>query len=226
MARRMAPSQPVPGTAQAMVDQGITMSRYWERFGGWSGSRDMGLVAYQVGLVFDAMMSERYDLARDHLALLAVCLEQSSYDNGRLDIGYQLTWLEEPPSAMFQSRTGAARVALFAPLASQRWVTVVLSYLKELDVIQSKRNESIQRPPAQRTLERIQTRTLLLDGAQRRKPLQPPRSPPGACLHVGSSRCLGLVCAKIASGPLLPETPGPSAHTCVPSCAETTKPPR
>ncbi|CAE7191860.1 unnamed protein product [Symbiodinium microadriaticum] len=103
LGRRMAPSQVVAGSPEAMLEQGLTLSRYWERFGGWANARDMALVAYQVGLIFDAMMGERYDLAKDHLALLAVSLEQSALDGSRMDIGFQLTWLEELPSSMFMS---------------------------------------------------------------------------------------------------------------------------
>ena len=149
-ARRMAPSQVAAGSPAGMLEQGLTMSRYWERFGGWANARDMALVAYQVGLIFDAMMGERYDLAKDHLALLAVSLEQCALDGSRMDIGYQLTWLEEPPSSMFMARPGNhPRGRAFAPLASQKWITVVLAYLKELDTIQARRGDA-QRPSAPR----------------------------------------------------------------------------
>ncbi|OLP77151.1 hypothetical protein AK812_SmicGene42825 [Symbiodinium microadriaticum] len=142
LARRMAPSQAVTGSPASMLEQGLTLSRYWERFGGWSNARDMALVAYQVGLIFDAMMAERCELAKDHLALLAVSLEQSSLDGSRMDIGYQLTWLEEPPSSMFMARSSHnPRGRAFAPLASQRWITVVLAFLKELDTIQARRGD-------------------------------------------------------------------------------------
>ena len=116
LARRMAPSQITPGSPQAMLDQGLSLSRYWERFGGWANARDMSLVAYQVGLIFDALMCDRYELAKDHVALLAVSLEQASLDGARMDIGFQLTWLEEPPSSLYLPRTtGLARGRSFAP---------------------------------------------------------------------------------------------------------------
>ena len=137
------------GSPAGMLEQGLTMSRYWERFGGWANARDMALVAYQVGLIFDAMMGERYELAKDHLALLAVSLEQCALDGSRMDIGYQLTWLEEPPSSMFMARPGNHPRRAFAPLASQKWITVVLAYLKELDTIQARRGDA-QRPSAPR----------------------------------------------------------------------------
>ncbi|CAE7915936.1 unnamed protein product [Symbiodinium sp. KB8] len=142
MTRRMMPSQQ-PGAGPAeMLAQGISLSRYWERFGGWSASRDLGLLAYQVGLIFDALLNERVDLAKDHLALLAVCLEQAAMDGGRMEVAFQMTFLEDPPSSMFMARAGpSARGRAFAPLASQRWVSVILTHLRELDTIQARRSE-------------------------------------------------------------------------------------
>ena len=170
LARRMAPSQITPGTPQAMLEQGLSLSRYWERFGGWANARDMSLVAYQVGLIFDALMCERYDLAKDHVALLAVSLEQASLDGARMEIGFQLTWLEEPPSSLYLPRTtGLARGRSFAPLASQRWITIVLAYLKELDTIQARRQE-VPRGPA--------TRPPPPEGAEQPAPKRRPKKKP------------------------------------------------
>ena len=69
---------------------------------------------------------------KGHMALLAVSLEQASVDGARMELGFQLTWLEEPPGSMYLPRTkGLARGRSFAPLASQRWVTFVLAYLRK-----------------------------------------------------------------------------------------------
>ena len=89
----------------------------------------------------DALQAGRVNQASDHLALLAVCVEQMSMDSGRAELGYQLTWLEEPPASMFTARSSksAMHTRAFAPLASQRWVAIVLRYIKELDVIAAKR---------------------------------------------------------------------------------------
>ena len=45
-----------------------------------------------------------------------------------MDLAYQLTWLEKPPSGMYANRasSGLMRPRPFAPLASQRWMAVVL----------------------------------------------------------------------------------------------------
>ncbi|CAE7489600.1 unnamed protein product, partial [Symbiodinium necroappetens] len=173
MARRMMPSQQ-PGASQTeLVSQGISLTRYWERFGGWSGSRDLGLLAFQVGLIFDALLNDRVQLAKDHLALLAVCLEQAAMDGGRMEVAYQMTFLEDPPSSMFMARAGpSARSRAFAPLASQRWVSVILTHLRELDTIQARRGEQT-RPKGQAAQD---TASESADSPPRRRP--PKKKPP------------------------------------------------
>ena len=65
-------------------------------------------------------------------------------DGGRLDLGYHLTWLEEPPSGNVPGTPGQQppQEQTLHSLASQRWVTVGLGYLKEMEIIQSKRQDT------------------------------------------------------------------------------------
>ncbi|CAE7400042.1 hypothetical protein AK812_SmicGene26794 [Symbiodinium microadriaticum] len=141
MAKRMAPAASLSSEPAELLQQGVCLSRYWERFGGFAGQRDLGAIAHTLAHAMDALQAGRINQASDHLALLAVCVEQMSMDSGRAELGYQLTWLEEPPAAMFTARSSksAMHTRAFAPLASQRWVAIVLSYIKELDVIATKR---------------------------------------------------------------------------------------
>ena len=141
MAKRMAPASNLSSEPAELLQQGVCLSRYWERFGGFAGQRDLGAIAHSLAHAMDAMQAGRINQAADHLALLAVCVEQMSMDSGRAELGYQLTWLEEPPASMFAARSSksAMHTRAFAPLASQRWVAIVLSYIKELDVIATKR---------------------------------------------------------------------------------------
>ena len=141
MARRMAPAVSPSSDPSELMQQGVCLSRYWERFGGFAGQRDLGAIAHALAHAMDSLQAGRVNQASDHLALLAVCIEQMSMDGGRAELGYQLTWLEDPPSAMFAARPGKSTIhtRAFAPLAAQRWVAIVLSYVKELDVIATKR---------------------------------------------------------------------------------------
>ena len=82
--------------------------------------------------------------AQDSLALLFVCLEQSAMDQGNMQVGLLLSLTEDPPQSLFTGRSLAsgANPKPFAPTAHQRWVTIALQYLKELDVISTRRSEA------------------------------------------------------------------------------------
>ena len=126
-----------------------------------------------MAMIMDALQVGKVEQAQDHVALLAVGLEQGSMDGGRLDLGYHLTWLEEPPSGMYQARQGSSLLKNrpFTPLASQRWVTVVLGYLKEMEVIQNKRQDTT-RPRAP-----VGGAEGAADQEPGQKPKRPPRKP-------------------------------------------------
>ena len=91
----------------------------------------------------DSLQTSNLQAARDQAALLAVTLDQAAMDQGRFDLAHLLCLQEEPPAAVFTNRQASmlAKSRAFSPLADQKWVTVALAYLKELDVITSKRLE-------------------------------------------------------------------------------------
>ena len=140
MGRRMHPAMRLEATPMQLAGQGITMSKYVERFGGYGRARDFGHVMWQVALIMDHLQMENWQGAMDATALLAVCLEQTALD-GSMDVGLLLSLSEDPPSGVFTNRSLAplSRGKAFAPLASQQWIAVALSYIKELDLITQKR---------------------------------------------------------------------------------------
>ena len=143
MSRRMAPTSSAEASPQELLDRGISGVRYLERFGGYGRHRELGQLQYQVMTAFDFLMSGNVQAAMDTVALLAVTIEQASLDNGRMELATLLCLQEDPPSTIFVNRslTATSRARSFAPLADQRWVTVALAYLKEMEVITSKRAE-------------------------------------------------------------------------------------
>ena len=145
----MSPAVAPSADPAELLQQGVCLSRYWERFGGFAGQRDLGAIAHSLAHALDCLQAGHVLQASDHLSLLAVCIEQMSMDAGRAELGFQLTWLEDPPAAMFTARgpRSSLHTRAFAPLASQRWVAIVLSYVKELDVIQTKRQDMRKAPP-------------------------------------------------------------------------------
>eukprot|EP00435_Cladocopium_sp_Y103_P024841 s3901_g6.t1 len=143
MARRMSPTSSVDLAPSVLMDKGISGLRYLERFGGYSRQRELGLLQFQVMTAFDFLMVNNIPAAKDTIALLAVTIEQSCLNNGRMDLATLLCLQEDPPAAIFQNRqlSATSRARSFAPLADQRWITTALAFLKELEVINAKRNE-------------------------------------------------------------------------------------
>ncbi len=143
MARRMSPTSPLEADHQALLNRGVSGTRYLERFGGYGRQRELGHLMFQIMTVFDFMMSNNGPASRDALALLAVMVEQMVMDNGRIEVANLLVLQEDPPASIFTNRQVVAisRSRSFAPLADQKWVTVALAYLREMDLIASKRLE-------------------------------------------------------------------------------------
>ena len=145
MARRMQPARPADLTPAELGARGVTPTAYMERFGGYGRSRDLGCLQWQVAMILDHLQNDNVMAGKDGAALLAVCLEQAALDSGRLDIGLLLSLSEDPPAGVFQNRavTTYAKGRAFAPLADQRWITVALAFIKEMDLIATKRQDAL-----------------------------------------------------------------------------------
>lgn len=143
MSRRMNPTLPPAASYQLMMLQGVCGTKYLERFGGYSRHRDLGQLMFQVMQVMDCVQTENWPAARDHLALLCVTIEQAAMDNGRFELASVLCLMDDLPSGIFQNRQAGvlSRSQSFSPLADQRWITIALAYLKEMDTIIQKRSE-------------------------------------------------------------------------------------
>ena len=153
MARRMAPTSSTDLTPQEMMSRGICGTKYLERFGGYGRKREWGQLQFQVMTALDYLMDDNIGAAKDTVALLAVILEQGVLDIGRLEIASLLCLQEDVPAGVFAHRQigATSRSKAFAPLADQRWITCALAFLKEMDVIATKRQEFAgggQRPSA------------------------------------------------------------------------------
>ena len=139
--RRLKPAARMPQDIESVASTDFSMVTYLEKFGGYAGSREMGLVQFCMAHIYDAALQGDLAGIREHLALTMTAVEQSAMDGGRWDLAYQLTLLEEPAATLWTYRQTSAnpRVRAFSPLCPQRWATVALAYLKEVDYIQSRR---------------------------------------------------------------------------------------
>ena len=120
-----------------------TLVRYLERFGGFGRQKNLGHIAWMVAQCSDHLHRGSVDAASDLLALLLLMLDQAALDAGDLSFGWCLTLQPDPPGSLYQDVSGAVGHAsrAFSPLAEQRWVTIGLSYLKEIETISARRGE-------------------------------------------------------------------------------------
>eukprot|EP00435_Cladocopium_sp_Y103_P041190 s587_g11.t1 len=143
MARRMQPTMPANASPADLLARGVTGTQYLERYGGYGKHRELGTLQFQVMSIMDFLQANNMEAAKDATALLSVVLDQACLDNGRFDLANVLCLQEEPPASIFTHKPVSlfSRSRAFSPLADQKWITVALAYLKELDTITAKRLE-------------------------------------------------------------------------------------
>ena len=139
--RRMDPS--------GLSSEAPTMVRYLERYGGFSKQRLVGLVSWQVAQALDHLHRGSPESAGDVLSLLMAFLDQVALDAGDYGLAWLLTLQADPPLSLFQEPQGVpgSPSRAFSPLIEQRWVTIAISYLKEVESISAKRRERPALPP-------------------------------------------------------------------------------
>ena len=139
--KRMCPARVVPTNVEEIQTAGVSMTAYMERYGGFKGQRENGLAAWIAGHAMDAAASGDFGLTKEYLAILVACLEQATMDGG-WSVAYVLSLLEEPPSQVFAERMQSQGITRpFAPLVPPNWAATALSYLKEVELLQSKKSE-------------------------------------------------------------------------------------
>lgn len=109
----------------------------------------MGLMMWMLAHAMDSASQGDFYATKEFLALMAASMEQSVLD-GHWQIAYVVGLLEEPPAQLFteklQSTTALGRP--FSPLVPPSWAAVSLSYVKEIDLLSTKKGEVRQKPPA------------------------------------------------------------------------------
>lgn len=145
-AKRLKPAGARPASIEEVASTDFSMIHYLERFGGFGQFKELGLIQYALAHIFDALVHSDLNGARDYLALLMVGVDQANLDNNRWELAYRMMLLEEPPSQLWAYRNQSydPRSKSFSPLAPQQWTTVALAYSKEMDYIQTKRQEVTQ----------------------------------------------------------------------------------
>lgn len=149
--KRMNPARVVPRTAEELSQADVSMTSYLERYGGFKNNREAGLIMWILAHAMDAAAQEDFHATKEYMALLAASLEQSVLDGG-WNVAYILSLMEEPPQQLFSERQQpmASSGRPFSPLVPPQWAAVALSYLKEIEVLSTRKVE-MRRPPAKAT---------------------------------------------------------------------------
>ena len=141
--RRIKPLDPLPTSLKDLPRKAI-FSKYMEKQGGMAGQRDFALMMWLLCQVADAMVAQDHKGAQELLAVTLVTVEQAALDSGKWDLAYLLSLQEDPPQSIYTSRASSTnpRLRSFAPLCPQPWATTALAFVKEQDVIATRRAET------------------------------------------------------------------------------------
>ena len=144
--KKLYPSVPLPKTIDDLAH--LSVLTYLERTGGFKNAREAGLMMWLVGYAVDAAAQGDLHQVRERLALLMVALEQSVVD-GDWTVAFLLSLAEDPPISLFLDKTSTMSPfgKPFSSLVPPPWASVVLAYVKEMEVLQSRKPESPKRTP-------------------------------------------------------------------------------
>ena len=146
--KRLNPSAPCPASLNDLSGQ-VSICHYLERFGGFGGQREAGYVMWCLAHIADCLIQQDIQGAQEFLALTLVAVDQSVIDHGRWNFAWILTLLEDPPAQLFHARPYSSNPIsrAFSPLSPVAWTTCALQYLKEIDLITTRRLASLGTGP-------------------------------------------------------------------------------
>lgn len=166
--RRLQPATPVPQTAEELAASPASMLTYLERFGGYKGQRTLGMTMWLLAHCMDAAARGDMRLCLEHLSLTVAALEQVGVDQGDWSLAFLQSLVSEPPLTVFQERQQQVQMysKSFGALTPVSWSATSLAYLKELEVLSTKKVETAKKA---KTEEAADTQT----PSPKRKPRYP-----------------------------------------------------
>ena len=147
--KKLHPSKLLPKTEEELAVSQPSLLTYLERYGGYKGQKETGLRMWLMAHAMDAAASNDFSAAKEFLALVVMALEQSAFDAGDWSLAYVLALVEDPPANIFLERTGTITAAgrPFSPLVPAMLASANLSYVKELEVLSTRRSETRVKKP-------------------------------------------------------------------------------
>ena len=147
--KKMFPAVPVPKTEAEVVGSGATMCGYLEKHGNFRGQKELALTMWILAHAFDSASRDDFRTCKEFLGLMAASLDQAALD-GNWSIAFLISLLEEPPSQMMSERSMplSSLGRPFAGMVPAQWSAVALAYLREMELLQTKKAESkAAKPP-------------------------------------------------------------------------------
>ena len=141
--KRMCPTRPLPRSEEELQGSGITLTSYLERFGGFRNKPESAMLMWLLAHCADAAASGDDRLVKEYLALTIASVDQSVLD-GNWAIASLLCLVEEPPVQVYMDRaTSISSLGRpFSPLVAPQWAAVSLAYLKEMELLNTKKTEA------------------------------------------------------------------------------------
>ena len=141
--RKMNPSVPAPKTEEEIQRNPPSLLNYLERNGGFRNQRTLGLVLWMLAYAVDAGARGDDHLMREHLVLAVTAIEQCAVDQGEWGLGFLLSLAADPPVHLFQDRSNTVSMQhrTFGGLVPPAWSTVAVAYLREMEVLNSKKQD-------------------------------------------------------------------------------------
>eukprot|EP00435_Cladocopium_sp_Y103_P060356 s1586_g22.t1 len=142
--KKLHPSKLLPKSEDELAASQVSLLSYLERYGGYRGQKEAGLSMWIFAHAMDAAASNDFSATKEFLALGVMALEQSVFDAGDWSLAYVLAMVEDPPATMFSDRMSSITAAgrPFSPLVPPQLASTNLAYIKELEVLSTRRSET------------------------------------------------------------------------------------
>ena len=103
----------------------------------------MALLAWITAQAADHLERGSAETTADLLALMQLTIDQANLDAGDMSFAWILSLQADFPGSLFQETASpiAPSARAFSQLADQEWITIGLSFLKEIEAISNRRGE-------------------------------------------------------------------------------------
>ncbi|CAK9009021.1 Terminal uridylyltransferase 7 (TUTase 7) (Zinc finger CCHC domain-containing protein 6) [Durusdinium trenchii] len=177
-----SPKSVVPTSEDAAASSSLSFLAYLERHGAFKQSRDLGTILWVVGYIVDAAIAQDFDGVKEHLALFVTALGQAALDQS-WSTAFLVTLVEEPPATLFSEKGTPLSVARpFSPLMPAAWGAVLLAYLKDLDIMTNKKQETAGKKASGQTTSTDQNNG---EASPKRRP-RFPKKPKGGEIQISA----------------------------------------